>query len=551
MRWSAAPCLTEMPALEGVWIHGSRPDRFHRPWTTGIALALAIALFCLIRPAPAVASAGWLQLALPGVLVHSLARSPLDSRVWLAGGSGGLWRSEDGAQTWQPVYRSPSQIWAVGWTDDGESALAAGLGSAPFKDSSDRGRTWHETAAGLSGRAAYAVIALDPAGASILLGTDQGVYLSTDAGVSWQPTDGLGPGTGVDALLPVPGRILAGLVPGGVAESTDGGRNWHAVVGTLGGGGGVMSLASPSGRSQVTAGTMGHAVWAQLSAAEWAARGDGLPSLAHGSALVADPDRPGVMYVGTLGQGVYKTTDGGGRWRPLTSGLSGNSGIVLSLALSPTDDALIAATASGLYRFPGVSQVDQAGDPPSPVAQLIPILAGRNALDAVVYVVHLISVFAWVATLIVGGASLVATLRFPANLGPVWLGLRPRILPVFLVLSLAAIGTGVYNTIYNSVADSPVTSFAAANDLLHTGYGVTLAIKHGVIVGVFLLAFLLWRQGRLADLAVAGTAPAPGAVRRASVLLVLLSLLIVALLLIAGLLPFEHHLIHEISIPGT
>ena len=515
----------------------------------GIASALGVALVCLVMPAAA--SAGWQQLALPGVLVHSVARSPSDSRVWLAGGGGGIWRSEDGAQTWQLVDRSLSQIWAVRWTDDGESALATGIGRAPFKDSRDRGRTWQETGAGLSGRAAYAVLPLDPAGDSLLLGTDQGIYLSTDAGISWQPTSGIAPGEGVDALLPATGGVLAGLVPGGVAESTDGGRSWHTVVGSLGGGGGVMSLASSPGRAQITAGTMGHAVWSQRSASEWAAQGDGLPSLAHGSALVADPDRPGVMYVGTLGQGVYKTTDGGGRWRPLTTGLSGNSSIVLSLALSPTDDTLIAGTAAGLYQFPRVSQVDQAGNAPSALDQLGPIFAGRNAVDAIVYVFHLISVFAWVTTLIVGGTSLVATLRFPGNMGPVWRALRRRILPVFLVLSIVALGTGVYNTIYNSAADSPVTSFAAANDLLHTGYGVTLAIKHGVILGVFVLAYLLWRHGRLADLAVAGTAPAPGAVRRASVLLVLLSLLIVALLLIAGLLPFEHHLIHEISIPGT
>jgi hypothetical protein len=395
------------------------------------------------------------------------------------------------------------------------------------------------------------VRALDSSGASILLGTDQGVFLSTDAGISWRPMNGIGPNTSVDGFLPVQGGILAALVPGGVAESSDGGRNWHPVVGTLGGGGGVMSLAASPGKAQVTAGTMGHGVWAQIAPGEWAARGDGLPSLAHGSTLVADPDRPGVMYVGTLGQGVYKTTDGGLRWRPLTAGLNRNSAIVLSLALSPTDSALIAGTATGLYHFPGVGQVDQAGDVPSPLAQLAPIFAGRNAIDAIVYVVHLISVFAWVTTLIVGGAVLVATLRFPEAVGQVWHRVRHRILPVFVVVSVIAVGTGVYNTIFNSAADSPVTSFTAANDLLHTGYGVTLAIKHGVIVGVFLLGYLLWRQGRHADLAAAGTSPEPGAVRRASLILVLLMLFIVALLLIAGLLPFEHHLIHQISVPGT
>jgi len=37
-------------------------------------------------------------------------------------------------------------------------------------------------------------------------GTDQGVYLSTDAGISWRQASGIPPDIAVDGFLPVQGR---------------------------------------------------------------------------------------------------------------------------------------------------------------------------------------------------------------------------------------------------------------------------------------------------------------------------------------------------------
>ena len=75
------------------------------------------------------------------------------------------------------------------------------------------------------------------------------------------------------------------------------------------------------------------------------------PTNDHGAGLASIPRHPGTLFVGTLGQGVYRTDDAGKHWRNISSGLSSgsNATIVLSVAYSPLDDALYAGTADGVY----------------------------------------------------------------------------------------------------------------------------------------------------------------------------------------------------------
>jgi photosystem II stability/assembly factor-like uncharacterized protein len=57
--------------------------------------------------------------------------------------------------------------------------------------------------------------------------------------------------------------------------------------------------------------------------------------------LATDPHQPGVVYAGTQGQGILRSTDRGQSWQPL--GLEGI--IIKSLALSPTEPGLLYAGA--------------------------------------------------------------------------------------------------------------------------------------------------------------------------------------------------------------
>jgi hypothetical protein len=441
-------------------------------------------------------------------------------------------------------------MWSVAWAEDGIHAYAAGLPGASVAVSSDSGLHWVISDAGADDRYGYAVQALDPAGQSVLLGTDEGVFFSRNGGRGWSRASGIPERVAVDSFLPVGDSTLAALVPGGVAVSRDGGAYWQAVVGAFGGGGGVMALARPTSDA-VVAGTMGHAVWSGGIGGRWVRSGSGLPSLGHGAALVADSSRPGVLYVGTLGQGVYKSTDGGHQWRPLTAGLAGPQAIVLTLALTNGGSQLVAGTASGIVAFGGVDRVIQAGSAASPLSELAPVFEGQNGLNAAFYILHLIAVIWWVGTIVAGALGLLVTLRQP-SLGPtLWRFVRPKLALSFVASSAAGLLTGVYNTVYNSASDSPVTTLQAAEDLLHTGYGVTLLVKHLLIIAVVVLALLLWARRHTPDRSIeAGVVDA--AVRRRIALITALMLVVLLLLLVvAGLLPFEHHVAHEISIPGT
>ena len=55
-----------------------------------------------------------------------------------------------------------------------------------------------------------------------------------------------------------------------------------------------------------------------------------------------------VIYLGTSGQGVYKTTDGGAIWNPASTGLTGTfAGYILSIAIDPTGSRTLYAGTNG------------------------------------------------------------------------------------------------------------------------------------------------------------------------------------------------------------
>ena len=111
-----------------------------------------------------------------------------------------------------------------------------------------------------------------------------------------------------------------------------------------------MSVAvTPS--SQVFSGTMGHAIWS-ASGATWHRTAAGMPATDnHVAAILSIPGRPRMMFVGTLGFGIYRSTDGGRRWTGLSQGLSPSENLnpVLSLVYDSKRHMLYAGTADGVY----------------------------------------------------------------------------------------------------------------------------------------------------------------------------------------------------------
>jgi photosystem II stability/assembly factor-like uncharacterized protein len=67
------------------------------------------------------------------------------------------------------------------------------------------------------------------------------------------------------------------------------------------------------------------------------------------SALAVDPQSPQTVFAGTRRAGLFKSTDGGGSWQPLTNGLSATP--IVSLAIAPADPQTVyAGTGLGVFK---------------------------------------------------------------------------------------------------------------------------------------------------------------------------------------------------------
>jgi len=193
----------------------------------------------------------------------------------------------------------------------------------------------------------------------ILAGSRAGLLADPDR--RWTP---IGPdgGAAVTALVqdPVTGFLYAGTSRGGVFVSFDRAGRWTPINDGLGDLS-VRSLAVAGGaNSFLYAGTLKTGVFRRpLAGGAWAAASNGLPSGASVGALTLDPGNPFTIYAATgfeiVGDGVFKSIDGGASWRAINSGLTKLS--IQALAIDPGNPSrLWAGTANG-----GVFRTEDAG----------------------------------------------------------------------------------------------------------------------------------------------------------------------------------------------
>ena len=67
--------------------------------------------------------------------------------------------------------------------------------------------------------------------------------------------------------------------------------------------------------------------------------------------VTVDPNLPGVLYVGTYEQGIYKSADSGETWQRINNGLGDDPGNITGLRIAPTDSRTVYATAFNHPRF--------------------------------------------------------------------------------------------------------------------------------------------------------------------------------------------------------
>ena len=265
--------------------------------------------------------------------------------------SGQLFTSTDGGHTWTLSRLPVSFIKAFVVEADGH-VLAAASGETPFFRSMDGGETWmplKPTGLGPSRRPLALTLSAE---GYLYLGTEYGVYRSTDRGETWTAllTNG-GDRLRIRALVITPeGDLFAGS-DDEVYRSTDDGATWTPT-----------GLNDRIGPMAVTA--EGHLIAASTyrihrstdrgaswqTVYQWENE-----SRVHVNVLLVGAD--GDLFAGTNSDGVLRSTDDGETWQPANVGLSG--GGVEALAVHPGTGQLFAGTGTGgVFRGDASTPVD-------------------------------------------------------------------------------------------------------------------------------------------------------------------------------------------------
>lgn len=125
-------------------------------------------IFTVSKPAQTITA----LLIIPGVQATILAGDQL----------GDVYRSEDGGSTWRRTFTAPHPI--SSFIRTGQTILAATVGSGVMR-SVDNGATFAPTNAGLADRQ-LTVWELAVSSSGIYAGTENGLMVSRDGGISWQ-----------------------------------------------------------------------------------------------------------------------------------------------------------------------------------------------------------------------------------------------------------------------------------------------------------------------------------------------------------------------------
>jgi len=313
---------------------------------------------------------------LPAVEVDRLAGSP----GWLYAGSdgSGVWRRADGADAWTRASTGllAAPVSALAVDPRAPATLYAGTEGGGVLKSVDGGATW-----GSVGFPQMVVnffdpfvadVVLDPAAPSTVLAlVDRWVFRSENSGATWTRHD-LPPGFfGLDlhAVATGAGTVWWAAGAGGVARSADGGKTWvepdpafnlHSQT----------VVASPGAPLSVWVGTTGNGVYRSLNdGASFAPvnndGGSGFLAFGQVTALAVDPKAPDTVYAGVDRHALWKTTTGGATWTNLTDGLFDQASFtyatLAAIAVHPTNPQTLFAAAgntgaaeaalfSGVYR---------------------------------------------------------------------------------------------------------------------------------------------------------------------------------------------------------
>jgi photosystem II stability/assembly factor-like uncharacterized protein len=162
---------------------------------------------------------------------------PTHPPVWIAGIVGGFLRSQDDGRTWQAIPAGPPPPVITSLAASGRANLYAGTAEDGIFVSRDGGSHWEPSNSGLLDCHIFSIAVLPVSAeeqATLLAGTESGIFRSTDNGRAWSTVDfpdGVGAvlALGVSSAGEQP-AIYAGTETGALFCSQDGGWSWAATA---------------------------------------------------------------------------------------------------------------------------------------------------------------------------------------------------------------------------------------------------------------------------------------------------------------------------------
>ncbi|MEE3234111.1 MAG: FG-GAP-like repeat-containing protein [Candidatus Latescibacterota bacterium] len=266
-----------------------------------------------------------------------------------AGSVHGLYRSDDGGRNWQlrGVSLIDRNILSLAINPQKPKTVYAGTRSGMWL-SEDAGSTWAAVAGFDTG-----VLSLSTGiNNRVYAGTfGQGVFRSLDGGDTWA---NISSGFLSEIIFCVvvhplnPDIVYAGT-DNGMYKSTDAGVNWTLMDEFSGLSVRSIAIGVEAGSGSVNVGTFGQGVFISSDGGnQWQASNNGLTDL-NVRAIAIDSESPGVFFAGTSSEGFYRSKDSGRTWSSINNGLSNLSVRTISLISGDERRVLVGTAGSGVY----------------------------------------------------------------------------------------------------------------------------------------------------------------------------------------------------------
>lgn len=293
-------------------------------------------------------------------VLNTLVMDPELNGVYLAGLSSdlaqysGIMRSGDGGTTWHQVPDLRGQrVRALAYKRANSRLVAAGTDSGVFL-SEDHGVTWRRISPSDDSRLQPIVaIAFDPNRSTTLYaGTPHLPWMTSDSGDSWQSIhNGMMDDSDVFSIQPDrnhPRRILAAACSG-IYRSLNGGDTWTKLMETKGASYRTyVVVQDPEYENTWFAGTAHGLLRSDDSGTTWVKLGSFITR-----SIAFDPSRLGRVFIATEGEGILRSEDSGRTFQPVNQGFSN---VRVSSAWIEGGEFYITVgdpTAGGVFRLTG------------------------------------------------------------------------------------------------------------------------------------------------------------------------------------------------------